>query len=94
MVGRPHKGDRVLLQSRPAREVWYAVRIAASEAGVSVSQYVADLLAQHVGRPDLVRELDNQRRAPAADAWPDQHCLDASPTTQWALDPCPPPPGP
>ncbi|WP_234797740.1 MULTISPECIES: toxin-antitoxin system [Mycobacteroides] len=61
MVGRPHKGDRVLLQSRPAREVWYAVRIAASEAGVSVSQYVADLLAQHVGRPDLVRGQDKPR---------------------------------
>lgn len=61
MVGRPHKGDRILLQSRPARDVWYAVHLAASDAGVSVSQYVADLLARHVGRPDLMRELDPSR---------------------------------
>ena len=52
----------MLLQARPAREVWYAVHVAASEAGVSVSQYVADLLAHHVGRPDLVRELAELRR--------------------------------
>lgn len=61
-MGQPHKGDRVLLQARPPREVWDAVHIAASEAGLSVSQYVADLLAQHVGRPDLVRELGKSRR--------------------------------
>lgn len=56
-MGQPHKGDRILLQARPPREVWYAVHNAASEAGMSVSQYVSDLLALHVGRPDLAREL-------------------------------------
>jgi hypothetical protein len=31
--------------------------VAAHAAGMSVSQYLADVLAEHVGRPDLVREL-------------------------------------
>ena len=58
--GREHKGDRMLLQSRPVREVWDAVHARAADAGTSVSQYVADLLAEHVGRPDLVRELHRE----------------------------------
>ncbi|WP_231513458.1 toxin-antitoxin system [Mycobacterium paragordonae] len=50
----------MLLQSRPVREVWDAVHALAAEAGTSVSQYVADLLAEHVGRPDLIRELNKE----------------------------------
>lgn len=57
VMGQPHKGERVLLQTRPHREVWEAVHVAAHAAGMSVSQYLADVLAEHVGRPDLVREL-------------------------------------
>ena len=56
-MGQPNKGDRELLQSRPVRPVWEAVHAAAASAGLSVSQYVADVLAIHVGRPDLVRDL-------------------------------------
>ena len=56
-MGQPNKGDRVLLQARPVRPVWEAVHAAANSSGLSVSQYVADLLAIHVGRPDLVRDL-------------------------------------
>lgn len=65
-MGQPHKGDRVLLQTRPRREVWEAVHVAARTAGTSVSQYVADVLAQHVGRPDLVREIDAKEVLPLA----------------------------
>ncbi|ASL14568.1 hypothetical protein MYCOZU2_02151 [Mycobacterium intracellulare subsp. chimaera] len=50
----------MLLQSRPVREVWDAVHARAAEAGTSVSQYVADLLAEHVGRPDLIRETQRE----------------------------------
>lgn len=58
--GRIHKGDRVLIQSRPMRPVWEAVHERAAAAGMTVSQYLADLLAVHVGRPDLVSD-DGQR---------------------------------
>ena len=53
----PHKGARGVHTVRPACEVSDALREVAARHGLSVSQYVADLLAIHVGRPDLVREL-------------------------------------
>lgn len=55
-MAQPHKGDRTLIISRPRGEVVDAVKAAAASYGLSVSQYVADVLAAHVGRPDLVRE--------------------------------------
>lgn len=62
MAGRPHKGDRVLLQARPFREVLDLVVTRQRDAGVSsLSQYIADVLAIHVGRDDLIAELDYQR---------------------------------
>jgi len=64
--GRAHKGDRVLIQSRPPRPVWEAVHAKARAAGLPVSQYLADLLALHVGRPDLVRELGREEGLPLA----------------------------
>ncbi|RFZ07560.1 hypothetical protein DSM43518_03302 [Mycobacterium marinum] len=58
MAGRPHKGDRVLLQTRPHRRVAELVEQRRHCAGVSsLSQYIADVLAVHAGRPDLVVEL-------------------------------------
>jgi len=54
MPGRPHKGDRVLLAARPHREVWEIISRRAASAGIPMSQYVADVLAEHVGRDDLV----------------------------------------
>jgi len=65
-MGQPHKGERVLLQTRPARPVWEAVHTLSAQAGVSVSQYVADVLAAHVGRPDLVREVGQREVLPLA----------------------------
>lgn len=65
-MGQPHKGERMLLQTRPVRPVWEAVHTLAAQAGVSVSQYVADLLAEHVGRPDLVREVGQREVLPLA----------------------------
>jgi hypothetical protein len=57
MPGRPHKGDRILLAARPHREVWNLISQRAGAAGLPMSQYVADVLAQHVGRDDLVASL-------------------------------------
>ena len=56
-MAQPHKGERVLVAARPPQAVYDVVRQRATQRGISISQYVADLLAIHVGRPDLVREL-------------------------------------
>ncbi|RUP04131.1 MAG: toxin-antitoxin system [Mycobacterium sp.] len=55
---RPRKGDRVELLTRPERIVSDTIKQQAAERGMSVSQYVADLLAIQAGHPELVRELD------------------------------------
>lgn len=53
-----HKGERRLLSVRPPAEVVTVIEKMWRESGVSsVSQYVADIMALHAGRPDLVREL-------------------------------------
>jgi len=60
-MGQPHKGDRLLLQSTQSPlAVREAVHARATTAGLPDSQYLADVLALHVGRPDLVRDLDKQ----------------------------------
>lgn len=51
------KGDRLAHTFRPPRAVSEALRARANTHGLSLSQYVTDVLALHVGRPDLVREL-------------------------------------
>lgn len=62
MAGRPHKGDRALLQARPFDEVLDLVIGRQHAAGVKeLSPYVADVLALHVGRQDLVVELGQQQ---------------------------------
>jgi hypothetical protein len=58
--GRKSKGDRVLIQSRPDRIVWESIAAKAAQRDISISQYVADLLAIHEGHPELVRELDQE----------------------------------
>ncbi len=65
-MAQPHKGDRMLVQSRVPRAVWEEMRRRAAKAGLPVSQYAADLLAVHVGRPDLVRSLPSQEGLPLA----------------------------
>lgn len=65
---RPHPGGRSkLVQTRPHREVWRAVHERQKATGVSsVNQYVADVLALHVDRPDLVVELGLKEGLPLA----------------------------
>ncbi|HPY24894.1 MAG TPA: toxin-antitoxin system [Mycobacterium sp.] len=57
---RARKGDRVELLTRPDRIVSDKIKERAAQRGTSVSQYVADLLAAHVGMPELVRELGSE----------------------------------
>lgn len=58
---RQRKGDRAELLTRPDRIVCEQIKQKAAARGISVSQYVADLLALHVGLPHLVRELDKDK---------------------------------
>lgn len=62
MAGRPHKGDRALLQARPFDEVLHLVIGRQHAAGIKeLSPYLADVLARHVGREDLVVDLGRRQ---------------------------------
>ena len=65
-MAQPHKGDRAQIMCRPALDVYAEIRSRASARGMSMSQYAADVLAQHVGRPDLVRDLGDREVLPLA----------------------------
>ncbi len=56
-MAQPHKGDRELIASRVPRAVYDAIRLAAAERHLTISQYVADVMATHTGHEELVREL-------------------------------------
>lgn len=53
-----HKGERTYYPVRPPIQVAPLLQEMVRDSGVSsISQYLADLVAIHVGRPDLAREL-------------------------------------
>ena len=56
-MAQPHKGHRHLVGTRLTRDVHEEVKRRARGLDVSVSQYVADIVAAHVGHADEVREL-------------------------------------
>jgi len=56
-----HKGDRAQIMARPDRIVYDIVKREAAQRGIPMGQYVADVLAEHVGHPELVRELHKDR---------------------------------
>ena len=56
-----HKGDRAQIMARPPRTVYEIVKQRSAELGIPMGQYVADVLAEHVGHPELVRELNKHR---------------------------------
>jgi len=66
-VARPSKGDRGahMVKARDGVAPLLVDKVAASGVS-SVSQYVADLLAIHVGLPALVRELNQAAVADSA----------------------------
>lgn len=55
-----HKGDRAQIMARPDRIVYDIVKQEAADRGIPMGQYVADVLAAHVGHPELVRELNKE----------------------------------
>lgn len=56
-MGRSSKGDRVVTTVRIAIPVWEHYYAAAAARGVPLGTYLADLMAMHVGRADLIQEL-------------------------------------
>lgn len=52
-MARNSKGDRDAMLTRLPRELGSAVRRRASESGLSISDYIATVLAAEVGMPDL-----------------------------------------
>ncbi len=59
-MAQPHKGDRDLVAARLPRPVFLALKEAAAQRGMPMSQYVGDVMAVHFGRSDLVRELTQE----------------------------------
>ena len=64
--GRPSKGDRDHIVTRPSRVVGDLVRQRADEAGLTISDYVASVLARAHGVPeaDLLTRDRNQEVLP------------------------------
>ena len=66
--GRPSKGQRDHLVSRPALPIGTAVRKSAEEQGYdSVSDYIAAVLAQHEGLAHLAPPAVHARQEEALD---------------------------
>lgn len=53
-MAQPHKGDRELFATRLPLPVGDLVRAAAAQRGISMSEYLAQVVAAHHGRADLV----------------------------------------
>ena len=68
--GRPHKGNRDAMMIRPARELGDIVRQAAEDADMTITDFVANILACELNRPDLsptvVKNSTNQKELPLA----------------------------
>lgn len=63
--GRPTLGERMRVPVRMSPEVYEALRVEARTRGISMSQYLADLAAMHLGMPEEVLKLDEQEAMPA-----------------------------
>ena len=66
MAGRPHKGARHVIVTRPAKPVADVVMSEAAAAGMTISDYVAGILARAVGLPQYVpvSPVHNQQELP------------------------------
>lgn len=56
-MAQPFKGPRGQIMVRPTLPVYEAIRARATERGLPMSQFCADMLAAAMGMPDEVRDL-------------------------------------
>lgn len=61
-MAQHHKGPRKQVATRIHDDVFEEIRDRSGERGLSMSQWIADVLSAAVGRPDLVRELNRAER--------------------------------
>lgn len=64
--GRPSLGDRMRVPVRMSPSVYEALRVEARSRGISMSQYMADLAAIHLGMPEAALKLDENQEALSA----------------------------
>ena len=60
-MSRASKGDRVVTTVRLMVPVWEYCRAEAAARGVPLGTYVADVMAVHANRADLIQELTDHR---------------------------------
>lgn len=58
-----YKGERMQIMARPAKAVYDVIKQRSKDLGIPMGQYVADILAEHAGFPELMRELTPQEPA-------------------------------
>jgi hypothetical protein len=63
---RASKGDRDIMVTRPARAVGDSVRHRAQQSGLSISEYIAAVLAYDAGMPDLAPVARHDEELPLA----------------------------
>ena len=62
-AGRPSKGERRLIASRVPEQVADAIYNAADEQGITISEYVADLLSVAHGYPPTSKPAHKNQEA-------------------------------
>jgi predicted DNA binding CopG/RHH family protein len=62
-MAQHHKGPRKQVATRIPDDVFAEIRGRSTERGLSMSQFIADILSAAVGRPDLVRELNSDQES-------------------------------
>ena len=69
-IGRPSKGQRLLLGTRAVIPLAAAARHRADELGMTMSDYAVSLITQDINRPQFAPHLadqsDDKARIPAA----------------------------
>ena len=58
-MAQPHKGPRRLTQARIPERAFAEVHRRATDAGVSISQYIADVMCLHVGMAEEARRTES-----------------------------------
>lgn len=88
-MGRKAKGARELLGTRPAAPLADAARSRADDCGLTMSDYLAALIAQDTGLthlgPDLMPLIDSQIELPFSDNWVEQPTHFATPKSERPL---------
>ncbi len=59
-MAQPHKGDRLLIQTRVPRALGLEVQSRARALGMPASEYLAQLVSEHLSSTDLPERADGE----------------------------------